>query len=209
MEDAWKHHQYGFWIGGDCIAVPPVIINLLRWNAQGLGNPDVFLSLRKLLRNNSPNHVFLMETRFHGDKARDSPVRLGFHSGFSVDSGGRVGAYLPLKDCWDVSIRSYSRRHIDALVTYAKGRKWRFTGSVIHSRNIGSTLRIYWGIWHNCFKSLGAVLEISMPFSELEKRKEEPMFTTRVYMISVIVWKSASWGLWGLNGSLSCMTGAP
>ncbi|KAL5781656.1 hypothetical protein ACOSP7_006685 [Xanthoceras sorbifolium] len=42
---------------------------ILCWNVRGLGSPRAFLALRKVIRKQSPNLVFLSETRLKGNWA--------------------------------------------------------------------------------------------------------------------------------------------
>ncbi|KAA3476616.1 reverse transcriptase [Gossypium australe] len=54
----------------------------------------------------------------------------GFQNGVEVDSeGSKGGLCMAWKENTPISVRSYSRRHIDALVDdQVLGNKWRFTG---------------------------------------------------------------------------------
>lgn len=108
-------------------------MNCLAWNTRGLGGPESFLKVRKLIRQYSPGLVFLSETHLQGSRAQNFRYYVGFPNCFAVDSVGRSGGLLLLwKEEWDVSIRSYTRWHIDAVVKCPSGRLWRFTGFYGH-----------------------------------------------------------------------------
>ncbi|KAK2651619.1 hypothetical protein Ddye_011475 [Dipteronia dyeriana] len=64
---------------------PPGTIIGLSWNVGGLGNPRAFAALSRLLKKNSPDFVFLSETKLCGWKADRVKQNLRFGEGFSVD----------------------------------------------------------------------------------------------------------------------------
>ncbi|KAK1554997.1 hypothetical protein Q3G72_020206 [Acer saccharum] len=82
-----------------------------------------------LLKKNSPVLVFLSETKINGKWADKIRERLGFTSGFSVDSRGRGGDLLLMwNDSIDVTVLSFSVDHIDARIRMPDGFAWRFSG---------------------------------------------------------------------------------
>ncbi|KAL5766928.1 hypothetical protein ACOSP7_017545 [Xanthoceras sorbifolium] len=81
----------------------------LMWNVRGLGNPRTFRSLRNLLRELCPSLVFLSEIRLDVGSVDRLKNSLGFQGGFEV-------------------ARSFSKGHIDSVINYAEGGRWRFTG---------------------------------------------------------------------------------
>ncbi|KAL5758842.1 hypothetical protein ACOSP7_021453 [Xanthoceras sorbifolium] len=104
-------------------------MSILCWNVRGLGSPRAFLALRKVIRKQSPNLVFLSETRLKGDWAARVKVQLGFSGGLHVDCVGKSGGLMLLwNDVWDVSVLSFSRGHIDVVIKMENNLKWRFTG---------------------------------------------------------------------------------
>ncbi|KAL5783968.1 hypothetical protein ACOSQ2_006360 [Xanthoceras sorbifolium] len=104
-------------------------MSILCWNVRGLGSPRAFLALRKVIRKQSPNLVFLSETRLKGDWAARVKVQLGFSGGLHVDCVGKSGDLMLLwNDVWDVSVLSFSRGHIDVVIKMENNLKWRFTG---------------------------------------------------------------------------------
>ena len=104
-------------------------MNCVVWNAWGLGSPEAFLKLRSY----SPGLMFISETRVWGHQAKSLPGRAGFPNGFPVDSISRSGGLVLMwKAEWKVEIKSYSRRHIDAIITDPLRNVWRFTGVYGH-----------------------------------------------------------------------------
>ena len=71
-------------------------MNLIYWNAWGLGSPDAFPQLRKIIRNHSLGLLFLIETRLQEAMAKDFHIRLGFSSSFSVECGEEWGSVVSL-----------------------------------------------------------------------------------------------------------------
>ncbi|KAL5784031.1 hypothetical protein ACOSQ2_006423 [Xanthoceras sorbifolium] len=104
-------------------------MSILCWNVRGLGSPRAFLALRKVIRKQSPNLVFLSETRLKGEWAARVKEQLGFSGGLHVDCVGKSGGLMLLwNDVWDVSVLSFSRGHIDVVIKMENNLKWRFTG---------------------------------------------------------------------------------
>src|ERR1044072_1624160 len=50
-------------IGGDCGTVPPTSMRILSWNCHGLSSLRVDRAMRRLITDENPDVVFLMETR--------------------------------------------------------------------------------------------------------------------------------------------------
>ncbi|KAL5805657.1 hypothetical protein ACOSQ4_028390 [Xanthoceras sorbifolium] len=71
-------------------------MSILCWNVRGLGSPRAFLALRKVIRKQSPNLVFLSETKLKGDWAARVKVQLGFSGGLHVDCVGKSGDFNEL-----------------------------------------------------------------------------------------------------------------
>ncbi|KAA3453480.1 reverse transcriptase [Gossypium australe] len=100
------------------------------WNARGLGSPRAVRRLRYILKQHHPHLVFLMETKLDSkcmDRVRRS---CGFTNGINVEAeGSRGGLCLAWRDDIGVTLRSYSKWHIDVLIK-EEGiqEEWRFTG---------------------------------------------------------------------------------
>lgn len=103
-------------------------MNALVWNARGLGNNRAFHELRRVITDVSPNIVFISETKMHQSRCVTWRVRLGYDGIFFVDAEGKSGGLVLLwRTPFKVTIRSYSKGHIDCMVERDK-TKWRFTG---------------------------------------------------------------------------------
>ncbi|KAA3457419.1 reverse transcriptase [Gossypium australe] len=105
-------------------------MKLICWNVRGLGSPRAVQRLRHLVKQHNPHVVFLMETKL--DQKRMERVRrnCGFMNGIEVGAdGSRGGLSLAWKEGAGITLRSFSKWHIDALVMGDDSRdKWRFTG---------------------------------------------------------------------------------
>ncbi|XP_050231894.1 uncharacterized protein LOC126680759 [Mercurialis annua] len=100
----------------------------LCWNVQGMGSPRTFKSLSEHVNKIKPNIVFLMETRSTTAKMELFRQKLNMASCFSIDCEGKSGGLALLWQCTgSVSIKSYSKFHIDCLIE-EKNVLWRFTG---------------------------------------------------------------------------------
>ncbi|KAA3469156.1 Exo_endo_phos domain-containing protein [Gossypium australe] len=70
-----------------------------------------------MLRDINPTVVFLIETKLQGCRMEKVRHKCGFPNGIDVDSDGRSGG-LSLgwsSDC-KITLRSFSRRHIDVMI---------------------------------------------------------------------------------------------
>ncbi|KAF4372682.1 hypothetical protein F8388_000849, partial [Cannabis sativa] len=77
----------------------------------------------------SPSLVFLSETKLYGGWAEGIRRQISFSNSFHVDCVGKSGGLLLLwNDDWEVSVKSFSVGHIDALVKCPGLNVWRFTG---------------------------------------------------------------------------------
>lgn len=85
--------------------------------------------LRVLIHSTSPNLVFLCETHLVSQKVESLKYKLGFHYFIQVDSIGKSeGLALLWNYDWNVSLHSFSKRHINAHVTLHDGQPWPFFG---------------------------------------------------------------------------------
>ena len=103
-------------------------MNCLSLNCRGLGNPSTVRELRKVVKQEGPSLLFVMETKIRGKRVEDLKHVLGFSGCFAVDSDGLSGGVgLFWTSDVVVDLQNYSLSHIDVKVT--KGCKsWRFTG---------------------------------------------------------------------------------
>ena len=109
-------------------------MNLLSWNCRGLGNSQTVHALRGLVNRNDPKFIFLMETKINTIRMDGVRRMVGFENGLSIPSEGRSGGLAMLwRQGYNVNISSYSKYHIDSVVTVtATGDTWRLTGFYGH-----------------------------------------------------------------------------
>ena len=105
-------------------------MNPLSWNCRGIKNPWSVRALHNLVQRYNPKIVFLMETKVGVQKMIRVQSRIGLQNGIIIPSEGRSGRLALL---WerelDVELKSYTRNHIDAIVTDSKlSLKWRIMG---------------------------------------------------------------------------------
>ncbi|KAG8474111.1 hypothetical protein CXB51_033599 [Gossypium anomalum] len=100
------------------------------WNVRGLGSPQAVQRLRHLLKQHNPQMVFLMKTKI--DKKCMEKIRrsCGFLNGIDVEADGSCGGLsLAWKGEIMVQLRSFSKSHIDVMITEVNSHEdWRFTG---------------------------------------------------------------------------------
>ena len=100
------------------------------WNCRGLGNPRTVGTLQKLVLEEDPTLVFLMETKFNVQEMVEIKHKLERSQGMIVPSVRRSGGLALLwKESLLVEVQTFSPRHIDVIITEdARKKKWRFTG---------------------------------------------------------------------------------
>lgn len=103
-------------------------MSCLVWNVRGLGSPRAFQELQRLVEDRKPSLVFLCEMKVSESVCLRWKTILGFCGGFAVSCCGKSrGLVLLWKQELKITIKSYSKGHIDCLVV--DGDKiWRFTG---------------------------------------------------------------------------------
>ena len=103
-------------------------MRLLSLNCRGLGNPETVRELRLLVKKEDPQVVFLSETRLEVSSIEWIRIQLGMRGALGVQRLGYGGglALLWSQDT-DLSIKSYSLSHIDAVVKLSDSVSWRFT----------------------------------------------------------------------------------
>ncbi|XP_045797508.1 uncharacterized protein LOC123891638 [Trifolium pratense] len=108
----------------------------MAWNCQGLGNPRTVRALRKLIANNKPDIIFLMETKLHNISPQFTNNFAASYSFYHVDctlngDKGRSGGLILLWNNYscNVDIKDVDFNYIDMLVTnLSNSVQWRATG---------------------------------------------------------------------------------
>jgi hypothetical protein len=104
-------------------------MSYIAWNCRGLGNPCTVQELFRLVREQDPLVLFVVETGL--DEARLEVLRCKLHfSSKLVVSRREQGGGLTLfwKQEANVTIKSYSLHHIDTVINEGMDDAWRFTG---------------------------------------------------------------------------------
>ncbi|GAV68371.1 hypothetical protein CFOL_v3_11874, partial [Cephalotus follicularis] len=120
---------------------------LLCWNSHGHSNPQAVQGLIKLIKSEGPKCVFLSEILIVDRYMQRVKVRLGFQNCMLVDPVG-IGGRLALlwEEELDLSIQSYSKSHIEAIMKLRNGQEiwiFRFYGHPIahQCHHIGSLMK--------------------------------------------------------------------
>lgn len=111
-------------------------MKILSWNCRGLGNhPSTVRALRKILQEEQPDIIFLMETKLKTDEMRKINVQKLFYEGcFVVDCevsqrSRRGGLCMLWKIANELSLSLYSLHHISCHVgSDSIERRWTITG---------------------------------------------------------------------------------
>lgn len=92
-------------------------MSAISWNCRGMGRPRTVRALRDLVRSENPSFLGLIETKVNSREWDYLRFKLGFNYCFAVDCSGRSGGLALL---WNpnlnLTIQSYSKYHIDAIV---------------------------------------------------------------------------------------------
>ncbi|KAK8582562.1 hypothetical protein V6N13_069336 [Hibiscus sabdariffa] len=116
--------------GGGWDPTPPRAMKIQIWNCRGLGNCDSVQALRQFIAVNNPELVFLCETRLYKNKSDPVMRQLGMTGCLDVEWGDScVGLMILWQDSIQVTLRSYSRWHIDVEVNDGSP-PFRFTGDL-------------------------------------------------------------------------------
>ena len=92
-------------------------MSLLSWNCRGLGNPQTVNTLKKVIRLEDPNLVFLMETKSYEERVKIVCNQCGLKDSFVVPSDGlKGGLALFWKFDIKVDVLNSSLSFIDALI---------------------------------------------------------------------------------------------
>ena len=104
-------------------------MSILSWNCRELGNYWIVRALKRVLQDEAPKVVFLMETKLPQEKMNFLKHELGYTHGLAVSSIGQSGGLALLwKPESKVEVRRLSRWYIDAYIDYDNmGEVWRLT----------------------------------------------------------------------------------
>ncbi|PNX99664.1 ribonuclease H, partial [Trifolium pratense] len=115
-------------------------MKILSWNCQGMGNPKTVRALNKLIANNFPDLVFIMETKLLSSKSmflsRFKDTYKVHQIDCSTTGGGRAGGLLMM---WnhcniDVNIINENFNYIDVQIDH-NNIQWRATGIYGYPQN--------------------------------------------------------------------------
>ena len=110
-------------------------MSVVCWNYQGLENPCTVKALQKVVLEEDPILVFLIETKLVVSEMEGIKSKLDQQQGLVVPSVRRGGGLALLwRNSTKVDVQTFSPHHIDVIVTDDHdNRKWRFTGFYGHS----------------------------------------------------------------------------
>ena len=69
-------------------------MNILSWNCRGLGNYWTIRALKRVLQDEAPKVVFLMETKLSQEKMNFLKHELGYTQGLAISIVGHSGGWL-------------------------------------------------------------------------------------------------------------------
>ena len=104
------------------------------WNCRGLGNPCIVKALQKVVLEEDPTLVLIIEIKLVVSEMKGIKSKLDWQQGLVVPNIKRGGGLaLFWRSSTKVDVQTFSPRHIDAIVTEEHGnRTWRFTGFYGH-----------------------------------------------------------------------------
>ena len=100
-------------------------MSLISWNCWGLGNLRSIKALEKVVSNEDPIIVFLMETKSNREWMGMVKDKCNMKHGLIIPSEGKSGGLTMLwKEGTTVKVQTYSQTHIDALMDSGEGVGW-------------------------------------------------------------------------------------
>lgn len=104
-------------------------MSVLSWNCHGIGTSWASQFLKDLVSQKKPNFIFLCETLSKQDQLEKVKKYLGFEGLLVVDCQGQSGGLaLIWRNKNEVSLRSFSKNHIDVEVNVQGWSRFRLTG---------------------------------------------------------------------------------
>ncbi|XP_043710063.1 uncharacterized protein LOC122658959 [Telopea speciosissima] len=164
FEDDEKHRsEHGCTVSNTCPELPPPrcgpeiqgispdesprgAMEVLSWNCQGLGNPRAVRTLKHVSKSETPDMMFLIETKSNGERLWTLKRRMKYHEVYAINA---VGASGGLALFWHqnikVKIMFADARVIDCEVSSEQGNKFFLTcvyGDPVKSQRQGIWNRI-------------------------------------------------------------------
>lgn len=103
-------------------------MSFLVWNYHGLGNLRIGKELEVVVRAKDPSVVFIVEIWANEIRLKEVQWNLDFENLFFVERNNRGGGLaLYWRNSIDLSIDTFSKNHIDAIINKGKEDAWRFT----------------------------------------------------------------------------------
>ena len=97
-------------------------MSAISWNCRGLGNPFTVKALHKVVREEDPTLVFLMETKHDVTEMKWIQRKLDRKQGLVVPRVRRGGGLALLwRSSTTVEVQTYSPNHIDAIISEGQG----------------------------------------------------------------------------------------
>lgn len=104
-------------------------MSVLSWNCHGIGTSWASQFLKDLVSQKKPNIIFLRETLSKQDQLEKIKKYLGFEGLLVIDCQGQSGGLaLIWRNKKEISLRSFSKNHIDVEVSVQGWRRFRLTG---------------------------------------------------------------------------------
>ena len=106
-------------------------MSYMGYNCRGLGNLGTVRELRKVVKQECPIVLFMMETKIKAKRVEELQTVLGFAGCYAVDSDGLSGGVgLFWSSNVDVDLKNYGQSHIDVMVKQKSNplQSWCFTG---------------------------------------------------------------------------------
>ena len=106
---------------------------ILAWNCRGLGSPSTVSAIRRLISSETPQIIFLSETKMKKKEMEEIRRKLRIEGMLVVDCEGegrkrKGGLVLLWKPEINIQLTSMSSNHIDVIVEDVQKGDWRFTG---------------------------------------------------------------------------------
>ena len=104
-------------------------MSCLIWNCRGFGNPCTRNELAEMVRAKDPFIVFLAKTWADEARLKDVKRKIQFENMFvSLRTTRGGGLVLFWRESVNISVASFDKNHIDAIINKNKENEWRFIG---------------------------------------------------------------------------------